>query len=38
MSPPVVAYATQHSTGGRMPRADIRKLMKLVLPMPEAKD
>lgn len=37
-SPPVVAYTTKHSTGGRMPRADIRKLMRFEVPMPEARN
>lgn len=27
-TPSVVSFATKHSTGGRMPRADVRKLMK----------
>jgi type I restriction enzyme S subunit len=38
MSPLVVVYATQYSTGGRMPRANIRKLIGLAVPMPEVKD
>ena len=37
-SPLVVTYATHHSTGGRMPRADIRKLMRFEVPIPETRD
>lgn len=38
MSPSIVAYMIQHSTGGRMPRADIRKLMRFQVAMPETED
>ncbi|MDP3104546.1 MAG: restriction endonuclease subunit S [Candidatus Methanoperedens sp.] len=30
----VVTYAVKHSTGGRMPRADMEKLIKLKVPLP----
>lgn len=35
-SPSVVQFATQNSTGGRMPRADIRKLLAFEVPAPKA--
>jgi hypothetical protein len=38
MSPPVVSYAAQHSTGGRMPRADMRKLLEFEVPVPGTVD
>lgn len=38
MSPLVVAYATKHSTGGRMPRAEINKLLKYEVPTPASED
>lgn len=32
--PMVIEYAVKHSTGGRMPRANIAKLLKLEVPIP----
>lgn len=37
-SPEVLRLVTQHSTGGRMPRADIRKLLALELCIPATVD